>query len=86
MRKKSIFVGYKEDEVRDMEENYYCLQMAGDFILDDNQFLFTRAEISKIYKNVINDLIDIIHDGNEKDSKHAKYVIGRVFIVPMRLH
>lgn len=69
-----------------MESEFFCLVMAGDFISQDNFYLFTDKEVSKIYKDTFNKLIDIINDGSEKSSKHALTLIGTLSVQPFRLH
>lgn len=85
-KKKSPYKGYTEEEVRNMENNYYCLVLGGDFILDDGMYLFTKGETAKLWNRTLRNLIDITENGEERDRKYAIHLIGGLIISPMRLH
>ena len=86
LKDKYPFVGYTQEEVKRMEENYFVLQLGGDFVLEDDYYLFTKGEVSKLHKNMLKKLNDIIKDGNEKDRNYALDLICGLAIKPMRLH
>ena len=85
-KKKSNYVGYSEEDVVIMERNYFLLQFGNDFMAEEGSFLFTKIEIDKLYKRTLNNLMEIIANGSEKDRKHAMKLIGELTIRPMRLH
>ena len=85
-KKKTPFIGYTLEEVNEMERGYFCLVLGGDFVRDDNYYVFTKKEVSKLYKDTLRNLVDLIRDGNEKDKKFARDLIGGLTIKPMRLH
>jgi hypothetical protein len=85
-KKKSPYIGYTIEEVNKMENGYFNLQFGGDFILDGEHFLFTKAEISRLYKKYLKDLTEIIEDGSEKDRKYALDLIATMTVKQMRLH
>ena len=85
-KKKSAFVHYSEKEVNRMERNYYCLQFGGDFLCEDNLFLFTKVEVARLYNDTLKDLAEIVQDGNEKDRNYALDLIATMQIKPMILH
>ncbi len=85
-KKKSAYIGYTEQEVERMERNYYCVQFGGDFLCEDNFFLFTKLEVIKVYNNALKDLSGIVKDGTEKDRKYALDLIAGMSIQQMRLH
>ena len=84
-KKKSPFVSYSIEEVNKMETNYFCLQFGDDFI-SDNGYLFTGKEMEKIYDRTMNNLLDVIEEGTEKDRRHAMELMCGLFVVPFRLH
>jgi len=86
MAKKSPFRGYSEEEVNRMENGYYCLIMGGDFVLEQDFYLFTKTEASQLYKATLNDLLDLVDNGNMKDRKYAMNLIPTLMVSPMRLH
>lgn len=85
-KKKSPYRGYTVEEVAKMENGYWNLQFGGDFIIEGDYFLFTKAEVSKLYKKYLKDLADIIEDGSEKDRKYALDLIATMSVKQMRLH
>lgn len=85
-KKKSPFSGYTEEQVKTMENNYFCLVMGGDFVSRDSYYLFTRAEVSKLHKDTLKNLVSIAEDGEEKDRIYAMDLICGLKIQPMRLH
>lgn len=85
-KKKSAFINYSEQEVEKMERNYYCLQFGGDFLSEDDYYLFTKLEISHLYNDTLKDLVEIVKDGNNKDRNYALNLISTMQIRQMRLH
>lgn len=85
-KKKSSYVGYTEPEVYRMENNYFCIQFGGDFLAEDGVYLFTKSEASRAYKATLEDLLDIVETGSEKDRKYALELIANFVVRPMRLH
>lgn len=86
INKKSSYLGYSEEEVKDLESNYFCLVMGGEFVVEDGSYTFTKKEVSKLYNIMLNDLVSVVEDGNEKDKKYALELIFGLIIQPMRLH
>jgi hypothetical protein len=86
MEKKSVYLGYTEEEVKRMENNYFVLQFGGDFVLEDSYYLFSKGEASKLYNKTLKNLISLIADGSEKDKNFALNLIGGLAIKPVRLH
>ena len=84
-KSKSAFVGYTEDQVKRME-TYFVLQFGGDFVLEDNYYLFTKSEVSKLYGNTLKDLLKLMDDGSDKEKAYALDLIGGLRVKPMRLH
>lgn len=85
-KKESPFLGYSEEEVARMESKYFVLQFGGDFVTQDNYFLFTKSEVDKLYKDTLNDLVGIVKDGNEKDRRYALDLIAGLEVKQIRLH
>ena len=85
-RKKPVFRGYTEDEVCKIERGTYTLQFGGDFIIQDDSYTFNEREVTKLYESTMNNLLNLIADGSEKDRKFAIDLIGGLFVRPMRLH
>lgn len=85
-KKESFCVGYNNEEINKIENAFYCLQFGGDFVAEDGCYLFTRAEISKLYNRTLKNLVDIIYDGSEKDSKYALNLVPGLIIRQMRFH
>jgi hypothetical protein len=69
-----------------MENTFYVLRFGGDFVIEDNSYLFTKTEIAKLYNKTLNNLLSVIEDGNEKDRKYAMDLAASLFVQPMRLH
>jgi hypothetical protein len=84
-KNRSPYIGYTLEDVKSME-NYFVLCFGGDFVLENDYYLFTKEEVSKIYKKMLKDLKGIAADGSEKDKKYALDLIGGLKILPMRLH
>lgn len=85
-KNKSPYIGYTEQEVAGMENNYYVLQFGGDFVLESEHYLFTKSEVKKLHKKYLKDLMGIVQEGSEKDRKYALDLIGGLAVKPMRLH
>lgn len=85
-KKRLSYLGYTEKEVARMENHYFVLQFGGDFMLEDNFYLFTEKEAFKLYNSTLESLVSIVADGSEKDRKFALDLIGGLAIKPMRLH
>ena len=85
-KKQSAYIGYSTEEVCKIENAFYCLQFGGDFLSEEGCYLFTRNEISKLYNKTLKDLVDIVYDGSQKDSKYALNLICGLIVRPMRLH
>ena len=85
-KKKSAFLACSEEEVQNMERNFYCLQFGGDFLCEDRYYLFTKIEIAKLYNITLKDLSEIVRNGNEKDRNYALDLISTMQIMPFRLH
>lgn len=85
-KKNSPYIEYTLREVKNMEENYFILLFGGDCFVEDGYYLFTKAEVEKLYKTTLKDLMGIIADGNEKDRNYALGLIAGLTIKPMRLH
>lgn len=81
---KSVYVGYTEEEVNRMESQYFCLQFGGDFLLENDYYIFTKQEAIKPYNRTLKDLTEIVIDGTEKDRKYALDLIAGLAIKPMR--
>ena len=86
MSKKKSHLGYTEAEVKKMENMFFVVEFGGDFIIQDNCYLFTKQEASKIYNKTMRNLVNIISDGEEKDRKYAIDLIGKLIVRPMRFH
>lgn len=86
MAKKSAFRGYSEDEVRTMENGYYILNFGGDFILENGFYLFTEKEATKLHRDTLRKVMDVVKNGNEKDKAYARDLLGKLIVQPMRLH
>jgi hypothetical protein len=69
-----------------MENGYFCLQFGGDFVFQDQYYIFTEREMIKLYNSTLKNLLGIIKDGDEKDRKFALDLIGGLIVRPMRLH
>lgn len=86
MSKKKIFRGYTEQEVLEMETGFYLFNFGGDFFTDNGHYLFTKKEISKIYRDTFKKVKNTIIDGSDKEKAYALDLIGKLIIQPMRLH
>lgn len=85
-KNRSAYLGYTEEEVNRMEQNYFVLQLGGDFVLEDNYYLFTKNEASRLYNSTLKNLMGLISDGSEKDKNFALDLIVGLAIKPVRLH
>lgn len=85
-KKKSVYVGYSEEDVRRMENGYYMLQFGGDAVVQDGAYAFTPKEVTKLYNSTFKRLLDLIEDGSEKDRKYALDLVAGLLVKPMRLH
>lgn len=85
-KNKSPYLGYTEEEVARMEAGYFTLRFGGDFMLEDNFYVFTKKEVSKLHKDTLRSLTKIVLDGNDKDRAYALELIAGLVIQPMRLH
>jgi hypothetical protein len=85
-KKESPFIGYSEEEVIRMESTYFVLQFGGDFLVQDDYFLFTKAEADKLYRLTLRDLVGIVKDGNDKDRKYALDLIAGLEVKRIKLH
>ena len=85
-KKKSPSAGYSLKEIEKMERGHFVLQFGGDFVAQDGFFFFTEKEINKIYNNTLDDLLDIIENGSEKDKKYAIDLIAGLMVKPARIH
>ncbi len=83
---KSAYLGYTEQEIRMLEENYFTFQLGGDFVLEGDSYFFNRTEANRIYRNTVKDLRGITIDGSGKDRNYAIDLIGSLRIVPLRFH
>lgn len=80
------YKGYTEKELVHMEQNYYCLSLGGDFVMNNKFCTFTQKEMTKLYNQTLDRLVDLSTDNFEKDKKYAIDLIGSLRIVPFRLH
>jgi len=85
-KKKSVYLEYSEKQVQKMEERFFVIQFGGDFVSQDDCFLFTKREAEIVFINTLNDMIGIIRDGNEKDRRYALDLILGMSIKPLRIH
>ena len=85
-KKESPYLGYTEEEVKRMENYFFVLQFGGDFVLEKREYLFTKAEISRLYNKYMKDLVKIVNNGNEKDRNYALDLIAGMSVKPLRLH
>jgi hypothetical protein len=84
--KKSPYLGYSEEEVKRIESGHFVLNFGGDFVLQDNNYVFTKKEVSKIHRDILKKLLDILSNGSEKDRSYALDLMGGLVIQPMKLH
>lgn len=80
------YVGYTEDELKNLESNYFTLVMGGDFVIADDIAVFTKSEVQKLYKKYSKDLINIVNDGDAKDRNYAMDLLSSMTIKPVRIH
>lgn len=85
-KKKQPYAGYSELDVTIMEGNYYILQFGNDFMSREGSFLFTKKEMTRLYKRTVKNLMGIIANGSPKDRKHALKLMSQLIVQPMRLH
>lgn len=83
---KFPYVSCTLKELRQMENYSYVIHMGGDFLIYDGFNTFTKKEAEKIYEDTLKDLIAVIENGSEKDSKYAIKILGSLRIAPMRMH
>lgn len=74
-------------ELHELESTYFILIMGGDSVQVDGVYSHTKKEVSKLYNDILKDLIGMAHDGlSEKDRKYAVELIGTLVIQPIRIH
>ncbi len=83
---KFPYKNYSEKELARIEANFFCIQLGGDFLMDEDLFAFTKKETANFYNNTLSNLINLYQDGSERDKKYAIDLIGSLRIVPFKLH
>jgi hypothetical protein len=85
--KKFPYIGYSEKELKYLEENFYFIQLGGDFIAVDGTHSFPQKEAGKLYWDALDDLVKMAKEGlDEKEVAYALNLIGSLRIQPVRVH
>lgn len=85
-KKKSAYKGYSEDDVRRIEDNFFCLEVGGDYWCEEGFYLFTKKEVIKVYNKVLDNLNDLMRSDSDKDRAYAIDLLGRMYVRQIRLH
>ncbi len=83
---KFPYRGFTEKELNKCESNYWLLQVGGDFVSNGELTLFTQKELTKLYNEMLGNLIALSQDGSVKDRTYALDLIGSIRVIPFRLH
>ena len=61
--------------------------MGGDFVPnEDNIYMFTQKEMTKIYNKTLDNITKVLEDEDPKQRDFGRYLMGSLRIVPVRIH
>lgn len=82
---KSVYRNYSQKQIDRMEEGYFLI-LGGDFVFDEDNFIFNKKEINNLYNRTVNNLIDLIKEGSDKDRLYGIQLMGSLRAIPARVH
>lgn len=83
---KFPFVNCTNNELLYMESLYFLI-MGGDFIPNEDKiYMFTKKELVKLYNTTFYNIMKIWNDEDPKQREFAKYLMGSLRILPVRIH
>ncbi len=85
-KEKNPFKNFSLSEINKIERSFYLIQIGNDFYSHDGDFIFSASEAEKYYEMLLQNILNTIDNGNNKQRAAAMKCLIRLHILPLKYH